>query len=117
MISPRLPNASPIRNITGTTHNASGDWTRPSAVATTSTALPAITLFVAAQIVSAMTMSSSVTGAFRIASHVFCTCMRENPEYIASNDALIIVLEQTVPAARNAIYDVPKTSGSMRPSP
>jgi hypothetical protein len=29
--------------------------------------------------------------------------MRENPEYIASKEAVIIVLEQTVPAARKAM--------------
>ena len=38
-----------------------------------------------------------------IASQVFCTCMREKPEYMASNEALIMVLEQTVPAARKAM--------------
>ncbi len=74
-------------------------------------------LLLAAHTHSATSTSSSVIGAFMIASHVFCTCMREKPEYIASKEAAIIVLEQTVPAARNAMYEVPKTSGSMRPSP
>ena len=59
----------------------------------------------------------AVTGAFMIASQVRCTCMREKLEYIASNDALIIVLEHTVPAARNAMYGMPPTSGSIAPSP
>jgi hypothetical protein len=43
--------------------------------------------------------------------------MREKLEYIDSKDALIIVLEHTVPAARKATYDVPPTSGSIAPSP
>jgi hypothetical protein len=29
--------------------------------------------------------------------------MREKPEYIASNEALIMVLEHTMPVARNAM--------------
>ena len=61
--------------------------------------------------------SSSVSGALRMASQVFCMCMRENAEYMDSNEALIIVLEQITPAARKAMYDMPPTSWSMRPSP
>ena len=43
--------------------------------------------------------------------------MREKLEYIDSNDALIIVLEHTVPAARKAMYGIPTTLGSIVPSP
>ena len=93
----------PVTNMTGSAHSASHDWARPSAVATTSTAIPDNRLLLAAHTASPMSTSSSVTGAFMIASHVRCTCMRENPEYIASNEALIIVLEHTIPAARNAM--------------
>ncbi|MNC84973.1 hypothetical protein D3C83_05430 [compost metagenome] len=57
----------------------------------------------AAHNASPSTTSSSVTGAFMIASQVFCTCMREKPEYMASKDALIMVLEHTMPVARKAM--------------
>src|SRR3970040_2426572 len=103
MMSPRAEKASPVRKTTGKTHNASGDCARPRAAATTSTAVPESTLLLAAQTASPMTTSSSVTGALMIASHVFWTCIREKPEYIASNDALIMVLEHTMPEARKAI--------------
>src|SRR5687767_7131228 len=103
--------------MTGTTHSASHELTKPSAAATSSTALPDRKALLAAQTASPVNTSSSVTGAFMMASQVRCTCMREKPEYIASNDALVMMLEHTVPAARKAMYDVPKTSGSMRPSP
>src|ERR1041384_4576308 len=117
MINPSDANASPVRNMTGSVQSASQEPVKPSAVATISTATPDNMLLLAAHTASPMTTSSSITGAFMIASQVFCTCMRENPEYIASNDALIMVLEHTVPAAMKAMYDVPKMSGSIRPSP
>src|SRR5258705_3142041 len=107
MMGPGLASENRVANIPGNPHSASADLVKPSAVATSSTALPAMKLLLAAHTSSATSTSSSVTGALMIASHVFCTCMRENPEYIASNDAAIIVLEHTVPAARHAMYEVP----------
>ena len=65
-------------------------------------ALVAGTTVLATAQASTVDPSSSVTGALSMASHVFCTCMREKPEYIASKDAVFIVLEHTVPAARKA---------------
>ena len=48
-------------------------------------------------------MSSSATGAFRMPSQVFCTCMRENAEYSASKVAASIALTATLPEARNSM--------------
>src|SRR5262249_28292837 len=107
----------PVRNMIGSVHKASHDAVRPSAVATISTAIPDSMLFMAAHTASPTSTSSSVTGAFMMASHVFWTCILEKPEYMASNDALIMMLEQTVPPARKAIYDMPTMLGSMRPRP
>ena len=55
----------------------------------------------AAHSISASTMLSSPTGAFRMPSQVFCTCMRENAEYKASKLAAFMALMQTEPLARN----------------
>ncbi len=79
--------------------------------------MPERKLLLAAHTASPSSTSSSVSGACMIASQVFCTCMRENPEYIASNEALIMVLEHTMPAARKAMYGMPPTAGSMEPRP
>jgi hypothetical protein len=57
---------------------------KPSATITASIAAVDSTAFDAAQIHSANTTSSSEIGALMIASHVRCTCIRENAEYIAS---------------------------------
>src|SRR3977135_1760084 len=104
MISPSPANASPVMKTTGSTQSASADATRPSAVATISTAVPDKKALLAAHTASPTpTTSSSITGALSIASQVCCTCIREKLEYIDSNEALIIVLEQTVPAARKAM--------------
>ncbi len=45
-----------------------------------------------AQVSSPSITSSSVIGAFMIASQVRCTCMREKPEYSTSNVAAFMVL-------------------------
>ena len=71
----------------------------------------------AAQTISPATMSSSVSGALMIASQVFCTCMREKPEYIDSNDAVNMVAVHSWPAAKNAMYVMPSTDGSSAPRP
>ena len=63
---------------------------------------PAASALVAAQTHSPATTSSSVIGAFRIASQVFCTCMRENAENIDSKVAAYMVEDATKPAARKA---------------
>ncbi len=76
-----------------------------------------ITLLVAAQIHSASTTSSSESGALMIASQVRCTCMRENAEYIASNDEVNIALWQTMPVPMKAMYFMPPTSGTKLPMP
>ena len=80
-------------------------------------ARPDSTDLLAAHSSSPSTTSPSVSGAYRMASHVRCTCMRENAEYIASKLADIIVLEATVPAARKAMYDTPSTWPTSRPRP
>ena len=59
--------------------------------------------FDAAQTHSASITSSSEIGALMIASHVRCTCMRENAEYIASKLDVNIALWQTIPVPRNAM--------------
>lgn len=80
-------------------------------------AMPDSTALLAAQSISPSTTSPSVSGACMMASHVRCTCMRENAEYIDSKLADIITLDAVVPAARKAIYDTPCTSPTSRPSP
>src|SRR3954454_18257322 len=52
-----------------------------------------------------------------MASQVFWPCMREKPENIDSNEAVNMVAEHSVPAAKKAIYDIPATDGSSAPSP
>ncbi len=91
-----------MSGVSARTHSDSGELDSPSAQMTASIARPDSTLFEAAQTSSASTTSSRSTGAFMMAFQVCCTCMRENAEYMASNDAVFIVLEQTMPAARKA---------------
>ena len=43
--------------------------------------------------------------------------MREKAEYMASNVAAYIVLETTMPPARNVTYDTPCTAGIIAPRP
>ncbi len=62
-----------------------------------------ITLFDAAQIHSANRTSSSDSGALMIASQVRWTCMRENAEYMPSNDAVNMALWQTIPVPMKAM--------------
>ena len=64
---------------------------------------PAAKALVAAHAHSPASTSSSVMGALTIASHVRCTCMRENAEYIASKLAVNIALWQTMPVPMNAM--------------
>ncbi len=52
-----------------------------------------------------------------IASHVRCTCIRENAEYIASKLDVNIALWQTMPVPMNAMYFIPPTSGTKAPIP
>jgi hypothetical protein len=54
----------------------------------------------AAHSISANTTSSSRTGAFRMPSQVFCTCMREKAEYKASKVAAFMALMQMEPLAK-----------------
>src|SRR6266566_4162583 len=76
-----------------------------------------MTLLVPAHIHSANSTSSSDSGALMIASHVRCMCMRENAEYIASNDAVNIALWHTMPVPINAMYFMPPISGMKLPMP
>ncbi len=66
-------------------------------------AVPDSVALAAAHSSSPAITSSSVTGAFMIASQVRCTCMREKAEYSASNEAAFMVEAHTVPAARKAM--------------
>jgi hypothetical protein len=91
MTRPRPAKQSPMRKASGTMRTMVHDCASPSAVATSNTATPDMKLFDAAQIHSANTTSSRLTGALRIPSHVRCTCMRANPEYRASKEAESIV--------------------------
>src|ERR1700687_5225820 len=84
---------------------------------TTRIAITDMTLLLAAHIHSAKRTSSSDSGALMIASHVRCMCMRENAEYIASNDAVNIALWQTIPVPMNAMYFMPPISGMKLPMP
>ena len=51
---------------------------------------------------SASTTSSSAIGALMMPSHVRCTCIRENAEYMPSKLAVNIALWQTMPVPMNA---------------
>ncbi len=101
----------------GSTQSANHECPKPSAMMTSRIASTEITLFEAHQIHSASMTSSSDTGALMIASHVRCTCMRENAEYIASNADVNIALWQTMPVPMNAMYFMPPTSGMNAPIP
>ena len=103
--------------ITGKAHSASGEATNPSAVITAKIATPDKLALAAAHSHSPSMTSSSATGAFMMASQVFCMCMRENDEYSASKEAAFMVDPHTVPLARNAMYDTPATWGRRLPSP
>src|ERR1700675_178166 len=80
-------------------------------------AITDMTLLLEAHIHSAKRTSSSDSGALMIASHVRCMCMRENAEYIASNDAVNIALWHTMPVPMNAMYFIPPISGMKLPIP
>src|SRR3990172_7463639 len=97
------PKHRPISGITASAHNDSQDVDSPSPHTTSRMARPERKLLLAAQTSSAVTMSSSVIGAAMIASQVFCTCMREKPEYSASNVALFAVEKHSVPAAGEGV--------------
>ena len=92
MTRPNAPNVSPTMKPSGRTHRASHECPNPNPRMTMRIASTDITLFDAAQIHSANMTSSSETGALMMASHVRCTCMRENAEYIASKDDVNIAL-------------------------
>ena len=98
-------------------HSASHEWPKPSAMITARMATVDITAFDAAQIHSANITSSSEIGALMIASHVRCTCIRENAEYIASKLDVNIALWHTIPVPMNAMYFMPPTSGMKAPMP
>jgi len=74
----------------------------PSARTTARMAAVDITALVPAQIHSANTTSSSEIGALMMPSQVRCTCIRENAEYMPSNDAVNMALWQTIPVPMNA---------------
>src|ERR1700704_3136778 len=103
MARPIAPKQRPTSGTTAGTTSDRGEVDSPSAHTTTRMATPERKLLLVAQASSASTTSSSSTGAFMMASQVRCTCMREKAEYMDSNVALFIVLEHTIPAARNAM--------------
>src|SRR5437762_10058602 len=117
MMSPTAAKASPTRNATGSTMTTIGEAAKPNATATAKMVAPESHALLAAQTISPATTSSMVSGAYRIASQVFCPCMREKPENIDSKEAVNIVAEQSVPAAKKAMYDIPSTEGNSAPSP
>src|SRR3954462_5829020 len=117
MMRPTAAKASPTRNATGSAMTTIGDAARPKAAATARLVAPESQALLAAQTISPATTSSMVTGAERMASQVFWPCMREKPENIDSNEAVNMVAEHSVPAAKKAIYDIPATDGSSAPSP
>jgi hypothetical protein len=91
----------PTPNRIGQASSSLGLWLMPSASITPRMAVTVNSALKAAHSISASTMSSSRTGAFRMPSQVFCTCMRENAEYSASKDAACMALMQMLPLARN----------------
>jgi hypothetical protein len=73
-------NVMPTRPSTGSARSIVGERLMPSRKITTRIAAQENSALIAAHSISAKTMSSSATGAFRIESHVFCTAMREYTE-------------------------------------
>ena len=70
----------PARPSTGSASSIVGARLMPSRKMTTRIAAQENSAFIAAQSISAKTMSSRAIGAFRIDSQVFCTAMREYAE-------------------------------------
>src|SRR5438270_13683065 len=103
MMRPKLPNASPIMKPSGRIHSAYHVCAYPSTVMTARMAVVDMTALVPHQIHSATTTSSSDIGALMIASHVRCTNMRENAEYMPSKLAVNIALWHTMPVPMNAM--------------
>src|SRR5436305_10519416 len=97
-------NAMPANSSTGQAASSFGLWLMPSASMTNMVAVTVNSALNAAHSISASTMLSRAIGAFMMPSQVFCTCMRENAEYSASNDAAFIALMQIDPLARNTMY-------------
>ena len=97
----------------GSTHSIIGPCVRPMAVMTTRIAAPENSDLVAAQNSSPATTSASPSGVLRMASQVFCTCMREKAEYSASKLAAYMLEEATKPAARTKSQHV--LSGFAQP--
>ena len=102
---------------TGSTSTSVASRETPSTHTTAMIAMPDITLLLAAHSHSAITMSSSSSGALSSDSQVRCTCMRENAEYSDSKLATIALFAHTEPAARKTMYGTPSMLGSSRPSP
>ena len=112
------PKQKPVRITTGIIHSVIQNVPySPRPQITARIARPDNRLLDVAQVSSPNITSSSVIGAFRIASQVRCTCIREKLEYSTSNVAAFIVLYAIVPAARNVMYDAPPTLGSKLPRP
>src|SRR5215471_4807728 len=101
----------------GMIHTAYQEWPKPRPRMTARIAIVDITAFDAAQTHSANTTSSSEIGALMIASHVRCTCIRENAEYMASKLDVNIALWQTMPVPMKTMYFIPPTSGMNEPMP
>ena len=91
----------PTPSSTSQAASSLGLWLMPRASITHRMAVTVNSALKPAHSISAITTLSRLTGAFMMPSQVFCTCMRENAEYSASNEAAFIALMQIEPLARN----------------
>ena len=91
----------PTPSNTGQATSNYHEWLMPSASMTNKMAVTVKMDLKAAHSISASSTSSKRTGAFMMPSQVFCTCIRENAEYNASNVAAFIALMHTEPLAKN----------------
>src|SRR3954463_2353317 len=117
MISPTEAKARPTRKANGSARMTRGEAASPKTATTARMVAPESQALLAAHTTSPATMSSMTSGAYRIASQVFCPCMREKPENIDSNEAVIIVAVHSCPAAKKEMYDMPSTAGMKAPRP
>ena len=92
----------PANSKIGQATKSLGLWLMPKPSITNKMALTVNKDLNAAHSISANTTSSSRTGALRMPSQVFCTCMREKAEYKASKVAAFMALMQMEPLAKKS---------------
>jgi hypothetical protein len=107
----------PIKNNSGGTNHVVGCNPIPNKNKTINIAVPDMSDLLAAHSISANTMSSKLSGVCISVSHVLCTCIRENAEYKASNEAAIMTDIHIDPLARYSIYVMPLIYLIRLPSP